>query len=139
MSGPDALDLGGDPDFDSLMEACQQGDLTAVKVNLGARRELVNGYNDVWWTPLMKSALGGQPEAMRLLIEANADPNAQNEKGTTALILAAYTSSEPSFVECIRVLLDAGADKSIKDSFDQTALDYAKEDEHAEAVTLLGI
>ena len=137
MGGPESLDMDGDGDFDTLMDACQAGDLTAIKVSLGARRELVNGYNAVWWTPCMKAALGGQPSAMQLLIDANADVNAQNEKGTTALILATYTSSEPPFVECIKILLAAGADKAMQDQFEQTASDYAKEDDHAEAMALL--
>ena len=137
-AGPAALDMDGSSDFESLMEACQHGDERTVKVSLGARRELVNGYNGVtWWTPCMKAALGGQPGAMQLLIDANADLDAQNEKGTTALILAVYTSAEPQHVECVRLLLKAGADKQLKDSFEQTALDYAKEDEHAAAIEML--
>ena len=136
-TGPDALDMDGDEDFDRLMDACQAGNEREVKISLGARVELVNGYNSVWWTPIMKAALGGQPGVMQLLIDAGADVDAANEKGTTALILAAYTSAEPQFVECIKLLLKAGADKSIKDTFGQTAMDYATEDEHAVAMQLL--
>lgn len=136
-SGPEALDMDGDAEFDELMSACQEGNETLVKVNLGARGELVNGYNAAWWTPIMKAALGGQPGTMRLLIDARADVNAANEKGTTALILSAYTSAEPQFVECIKLLLGAGADKAQQDTFGQTALDYANDDEHAEAIELL--
>ena len=37
--------MDGDAEFDALMEACQNGELTAVKVSLGARGNLVNGYS----------------------------------------------------------------------------------------------
>jgi ankyrin repeat protein len=136
-SGPEALDMDGDGEFDELMRACQDGDLTTIKVSLGARRELVNGYNASWWTPVMKAALGGQPGAVQLLVDARADVNAANERGTTALILSVYTSQEPQFVECVKALLAAGADKSIQDSYEQNALSYAKDDEHVAAIELL--
>ena len=135
--GPDALDMDGDAGFDELMSACQEGNETAVKVNLGARGELVNGYNAAWWTPIMKAALGGQPGTMRLLINARADVNAANEKGTTALILSAYTSAEPQFIECMKLLLTAGADQAQQDTFGLTALNYANDDGHAAAIELL--
>lgn len=131
------MDMDGDGEFDELMRACQDGDLTTIKVSLGARRELVNGYNASWWTPVMKAALGGQPGAVQLLVDARADVNAANERGTTALILSVYTSQEPQFVECVKALLAAGADKSIQDSYEQNALSYAKDDEHVAAIELL--
>ena len=136
-SGPEALDMDGDGEFDELMRACQEGDLTSIKVSLGARGELVNGYNAAWWTPVMKAALGGQSAAVQLLVDARADVNAANELGTTALILSVYTSQEPQFVACMKTLLAAGADKSMQDAYEQTALSYAKEDEHAAAIELL--
>lgn len=135
--GPEPLDLSNDTEFDALMNAAQTGNQYAIKVGLGARRELVNGYNNSWWTPTHKAVLGGQPEVLKLLIDANADVNAQNDKGTTPLILACYTSSETMFVQCIELLLQAGADKGIKDDFEMTAHDYAKDDDHSVALELL--
>lgn len=134
----DALDLSDDADFDALMDACREGNERIVKVSLGRRSELVNGYHGgTWWTPVHKAAVGGQAGILTLLVDAKVDVNAQNDRGTTALILATYTSTEPTFVDCIRLLLCAGADKTLKDEFGQTALDYAREDEHAVAIDLL--
>ena len=52
-------------------------------------------------------------------------------------MLASYTSQEAPFVECIKVLLEAGADKSLLDEYGQSALSYAKDDDHDAAIALL--
>ena len=77
-------------------------------------------------TPLMhacikKGNLTMDPSSLILLLSAGAEPNAQNEKDSTALILAAYYG----YKEGITVLLNAGASVNIRDRFGLTALHVA--------------
>lgn len=62
-------------------------------------------------TPLAIAANFGQVEAIRILLEAGANPNAQNGNGSTASMGAAFFGRP----DCLEVLLDAGADPSIAD------------------------
>jgi len=53
----------------------------------------------------------GQVEAVTLLLEAGADPDARNGNGSTPTIGAAFFGRP----ECLRLLLDAGADPALAD------------------------
>ena len=63
-------------------------DLVRLKtiVDKGADVNTVDGRGE---TPLMYAAVVGSVEAMRFLLEHHADPNAQNQFGSTALIWSA--------------------------------------------------
>jgi ankyrin repeat protein len=52
------------------------------------------------------------------LLDAGADVNARDKDGYSALMYAALKADEPS---ALQILLDAGADVSFKDVFDDTA------------------
>ena len=73
--------------------------------------------------PLLKMAvLAGVPTAVRLHIRRGDDINATDDKGRSALILAASRGH----TETCRVLLEAGADPRILDNDDNDALSLAK-------------
>ena len=76
-------------------------------------------------TPLMfackNSGFSMDPSILVLLLSAGADPNAQNEDGYTALIIAAYYG----YKEGVRVLLNAGANVNTQDIYGSTALHEA--------------
>ena len=63
-----------------------------------------------------------EPSVISVLAEGS-DVNRQNAKGWTALFWAAYSSENPGV---ILALLKAGADPSIRGSFGELALDYAR-------------
>lgn len=67
-------------------------------------------------SPLISAALFGKTEEARILIDAGADINFQNNDGATALHTAAFFCRP----EIVRLLLDKGADKNIKNKFDAT-------------------
>jgi ankyrin repeat protein len=115
---------------------------TRMGPSLDVMKVLLNAGADVNLdTPLITAAgwpAKTWPEKLKLLLDHHADPNARNNLGQTALMVAA---KEPSFFrglppvqqalelhdhkECVQLLLDAGADRSAKDNHGRTALDYA--------------
>lgn len=68
-------------------------------------------------TSLAFAADFGQADAVTLLLEAGADPDARNGNGSTPMIGAAFFGRP----ECLRLLLDAGADPALADEDGTTA------------------
>lgn len=68
-------------------------------------------------SPLITAAVFGKPEMAKILIEAGADINFQNNDGSTALHSAAFFCRP----EIVKMLLDNNVDKSIKNKFGATA------------------
>ncbi len=68
-------------------------------------------------SPLITAAVFGKADMARILIDAGADINFQNNDGSTALISAAFFGRP----EIVQLLLDAGADKTIKNKYGATA------------------
>jgi hypothetical protein len=70
-------------------------------------------------SPLITASLFNKPEMAKLLIDAGADINFQNNDGATALHTAAFFCRP----EIVKMLLDNGADKTIKNKFGSTAFE----------------
>ena len=68
-------------------------------------------------SPLISACLFGKTAMAKILIEAGAELNFQNNDGSTAL----HTASFFCRPEIVRMLLDKGADKTIKNKYGQTA------------------
>jgi len=68
-------------------------------------------------SPLISAAVFGKTEAAKILIEAGADLNFQNNDGSTALHTSAFFCRS----EIVKMLLAKGADKSLKNKFGATA------------------
>ena len=67
-------------------------------------------------SPLISAAVFGKTEEAKILLDAGADINFQNNDGSTALLSAAFFCRS----EIVRMLLDAGADKNITNKFGVT-------------------
>jgi ankyrin repeat protein len=67
-------------------------------------------------SPLISAAVFGKTEEAKILIDAGADINFQNNDGSTPLHTAAFFCRP----EIVRMLLDKGADKTIKNKFGAT-------------------
>ncbi len=61
------------------------------------------------------------PRPIRLLLERGADPNLADDRGNTALKLAASACD----AKVVRVLIEAGANMAATDNFGMTAFDLA--------------
>jgi ankyrin repeat protein len=83
-------------------------------------------------TPLI-AASRENPEAERLLIERNAEVNALNSAGATALMSAAQTGRP----EAVKMLLDKGADPNLRTKRNESALADAATAGNEETVKML--
>ena len=108
-----------------------------VKAGADVNEELRPGY-----TLLMQAALYGRPEHIRLLLAAGAKVNGGAPCGPSALHYALEWRSEGmpkvhyrQMIECVRLLLDAGADASCCQEFGTTPLHLAARRCMAETVS----
>jgi ankyrin repeat protein len=86
---------------------------------------VINNFDIIAYTPLMLAAQRNRLDLARLLIEAGADVNANNEAeiGDTALKKAVENGS----AEIVELLLNAGADPLIPGWMGMTPLDKARQ------------
>jgi ankyrin repeat protein len=68
-------------------------------------------------SPLISAAVFGKTEAAKILIDAGADLNFQNNDGSTALLSAAFFCRP----EIVKMLLDKKADKTLRNKYGATA------------------
>lgn len=103
----------------ALIEATLAGDLDDVRQLLeqGADPNLVHHTN----TALTYAARDGFTEIARLLIDYGGDVNWIDGEGVTPLILASFKAH----IDLVELLLAHGADVTVRDQWDRTALDYA--------------
>ena len=101
--------------------------MAAIKGNVEAVKALIAGDADVnktGWTPLHYAASAGSPQhavIISLLLENHAYIDAASPNGTTPLMMAAHYGS----TEAVQLLLDEGADPSLKNQLGLTAADFA--------------
>jgi ankyrin repeat protein len=107
-----------------LHQAAADGDLAEIKRLLQTDHiKLINVFDELSLTPLMRAAMGGHIEAVKLLLAAGADVNAHDARciGNTAINEVAGDG----YFEMIEVLLEAGADPTIRGWMNLNALDRA--------------
>lgn len=112
-----SADYLGAPEM-SIHMAAIQGDIKVVQHHILAgtdvnMQEPANGS-----TPLISAALFGKTVVVRLLIEAGADVNFQNNDGSCALHTAAFFC----YPDIVALLLESGANPEIKNNAGSTPL-----------------
>jgi ankyrin repeat protein len=93
-------------------------------------------YADDSDTPLINAVSGDSLDAVQVLLDAGADIKLTNDKGETALIIAArpeYQRDLSTRLRVIRLLLSRGADIRTADKEGKTALHYAVDQYFSEA------
>ncbi len=122
------------PSTDSFFDVCRAGDVDAVKKML-ARGVDVNARSLEGSTALMYASAGGNPEVVKLLLAAHADPkvHANDANGWPALMFAANKGS----VEIVGLLLAQGAPVNDTDKYKDTPLMIASLRGHAAVVESL--
>ena len=87
----------------------------------------------------MAAAWTGQPELVKVLIQASAHVNQKDEDGETALLgsVRATPINKGTAGQIVNILLAAGADAKAKDRFGKTTSDSAYSGGHDELVQQL--
>ena len=106
------------PDVD-IHTAVVTNNLEALKQHIAAGTNINEKDPFGGSSPLISACVFGKPEAAKILIDAGADLNFQNNDGSTPLLTASFFCRP----EIVKMLLDKGADKTIKNKYGQTAHD----------------
>ena len=112
------------PDYTDLHSAAANGDLASVRELLN-RDGNPNQFDDGGCTPLHYAAQGEHHDVLRALLAAGANVNARDTDniGNTAIAHVAGNCS----LETARILIEAGADPTIRGWMQLNALDQSGE------------
>ncbi len=116
-------------DESPLMMAALKGHLDLVKKLLARDADV----NKPGWAPLHYAATGGHLQIMELLLEQHAFIDAQSPNGTTPLMMAAHYGSPAA----VKLLLEAGADATMKNQLGMSAVDFANRANRKDAAELI--
>lgn len=110
--------------------------MAALKGQLEIARKLVARGADVnktGWTPLHYAATGGHLEIINLLLENHAYIDAESPNATTPLMMAANYGTPAA----VKLLLEAGADPTLRNQLGLSALDFAKRGNRPDSAELI--
>lgn len=102
-----------------IHSAIMKDDVAAIKQHIAAKSDLNEKEKFGGSTPLISASVFGKTEIAKLLIDAGALVNSQNNDGSTALITAAFFCR----TEIVKMLLAKKADKKIKNKYGNTAIE----------------
>lgn len=111
----------GDSDFSPLMRMCiidvdeeyEEPNLEAIRGYIAAHPDEVHHRTKEGYTVLMMAAACGLTDVVKILLEAGADATALSDDKTSALLLVAGSTIFRGNYDCLKLLLDAGAGKTI--------------------------
>src|SRR5215471_1932317 len=104
-----------------LRLAIKFGDANEIETALKNGSDPDIALNPLGQTPLMLAVMKGSHQIVEMLLEAGADPNAQDNTGATALMLIWDCD-----IEITKALIEAGADQELRNNAGETALDIAR-------------
>ena len=122
-------EIRNDKDESVLMLAALKGYLPLVKKLVAHDADV----NKTGWTPLHYAASGGHVAVTEFLLENSAYIDAESPNGTTPLMMAAMYGSP----EAVKVLIQAGADLTVKNQIGLSALDFAVRGQRQNAKELI--
>lgn len=110
--------------------------LAALKGELVLCQRMIRKGADVnkpGWAPLHYAATSGHLDVMRLLLEEHAYIDAASPNNTTPLMMAAHYGTPAA----VKLLLEAGADPTLRNDSGLTAIDFANRGNHAESADMI--
>ena len=109
--------------FTELCHICRKGQLDQLKDFLYYNKEILNYHPPPSSTSVLHEAVdGNQSDVVQLLLLHGFHPDVRARGGLTPLHLAV----SKGLVDCVRTLIDNGADISIKDERGQDAITIAE-------------
>lgn len=147
-----------------IIQCAEVGDIDRISEILALDKESHKQTDEMGFTALHCATNLGEPELVKLLLEAGADPNAESKFGITPLHLVQVPAdiealvnagafikhkskdgstplltlaSEPDSFWCMKKLLQLGADPNSADNFGVTPIEVAKERGEMRKVVLL--
>ena len=109
----------------ALMFAAINNQLELAKVLIERGADV----NRQGWTPLHYAAAKGHREMIRLLLDNDAYIDSESSNGTTPLMMAAFSTSPLA----VKLLLEEGADPTLVNHDNVSALDIALTKDHVQA------
>lgn len=110
----------------ALMIACYSGNRPAVEALIAKGAEV----NRPGWTPLHYAASIGNNEIVRILLDKAAYIDAESPNKTTPIMMAA----RGGHIWTVKLLLDEGADATLRNDLGMSAIDFAKKFEFKDIV-----
>jgi ankyrin repeat protein len=110
--------------------------MAALKGQLEIAKELIARDADVnkpGWAPLHYAATHGHIAVMQLLLDNDAYIDAESPNKTTPLMMAASYGT----AEAVKLLLDAGADPTLKNIQGLSAIDFAQRNSRKDVADLI--
>jgi uncharacterized protein len=110
--------------------------MAALKGQVQVAQELIAkdaDINKTGWTPLHYAATTGQVQIIRLLLDKHAYIDAESPNKTTPLMMAAHYGTPGA----VKLLLEEGADASLKNDQDLSAIDFAQRGNKQESVDII--
>lgn len=108
----------------AMMVAAFKGNAPAVAALLVRGAQVTRSG----WTALHYAAASGSNEIVQMLLDKKADINARAPNNTTPIMMASYGGH----IMTVKLLLDSGADPTLKNDLDMTAVDFAVKYGHKE-------
>ncbi len=116
-------------DESALMLAAFNGDLDLCKLLIEQEADV----NKPGWTPLHYAATNSHITVIQLLLESHAYIDAESPNRTTPLMMAAMYGNSSA----VKLLLESGADPSIKNDKGLGALDFAEQAKKEESAAII--
>jgi hypothetical protein len=116
-------------DESPLMMASIKGHTDLVKLLIAKDADV----NKTGWTPLHYAASRAQKTIIEILLDHSAYIDAESPNGSTPLMMAAMYGN----ADCVRLLLEAGADPTLKNELRLSALNFAQRAGRDDSVALI--
>jgi ankyrin repeat protein len=118
-----------DKDESPLMMASIKGHVNLVQQLIAKDADV----NKTGWTPLHYAASAAKTQVITILLDHSAYIDAESPNGSTPLMMAAMYGN----AECVKQLLEAGADPTIRNQVDLTAADFARQASRDDSLALV--
>ncbi len=108
-----------------FITAAYEGDIDAMQQLLEQDPTIINMQNSDGRTALFIVTEVGNLEAVKFLLENNANPNIKNKDGNNPLLKAVNLPIDKNAIKIIALLLDYHADINVQDKYERTPCDRA--------------